>query len=178
MLSLSPQESLSLSIGNNNTTELSNLRQGRKYLQFQLSQADYALLEAELVTEIITISPTEILPVPQMIYSILGIYSWRSEMLWIVDLANLAGYPPALESAEVELNDLIVLVIQLQGQALGLVVPKVDNIVPRELAQLKSAAKELFSADILAFLAGYFTDDNNNIVMLIDAEKIFDFFAI
>lgn len=176
MLSLSPSESLSLSLGNN-TTELSSLRQARKFLQFQLSPNDYALLEAELVTEIITISPTEILPVPQMIYSVLGIYSWRSEMLWIVDLANLVGYPPALETAEVELDNLIVLVIQLQGQALGLVIPKVDNIVQLELSELKLASKELFSEDILSFLAGYFTDNDNNIVMLIDAEKIFNFFA-
>lgn len=177
MLSLSPQESLSLSIGSN-STELSNRRQVRKFLQFQLSHTDYALLAAELVTEIITVSPTEILPVPQMIYSILGIYSWRSEMLWIVDLANLVGYPPALESAEVELENLIVLVIQLQGQALGLIVPRVDNIVQLELAQLKSASKELFSEDILGFLAGYFTGNDNDIVMLIDAERIFDFFAL
>ncbi len=175
MLSLSSSESLSLSLGNN-ATDLSSLKQVRKFLQFQLSQTDYALLEAELVTEIITISPTEILPVPQMIYSILGIYSWRSEMLWIVDLANLVGYPPALEKAEVDLEHFIVLVIQFQGQALGLIVPKVDNIIQRELSELKSATREIFSEDILYFLSGYFTDNNNNIVMLIDTEKIFNFF--
>lgn len=103
MLSLSSSESLSLSLGNN-ATDLSSLKQVRKFLQFQLSPTDYALLEAELVTEIITISPPDILPVPQMIYSILGIYSWRSEMLWLVDLANLVGYPPSLEKAEVDSN--------------------------------------------------------------------------
>ena len=90
----------------------------------------------------------------------------------------MVGYPPALESAEVELENLIVLVIQLQGQALGLIVPRVDNIVQLELAQLKSASKELFSEDILAFLAGYFTGNDNDIVMLIDAERIFNFFAL
>ena len=174
MLSVSPSESLSLSLSNN-PTELSNLRHVRKFLQFQLSNNDYALLEAELVTEIITISPTEILPVPQMIYSILGIYSWRSEMLWILDLANLVGYPPALDTAEVELDNFIVLIIQLKGQSLGLIVPKVDNIVQLELTELKSASKELFSEDILSFLSGYFTDNSNNIIMLMDAEKIFNF---
>ena len=176
MLSLSPSKSLSLSLSNN-TTELSNHKQIRKFLQFQLGQADRALLEAELVTEIITISPREILPVPQMMYSILGIYSWRSEMLWIVDLANLVGYPPALET-ELELNNLIVLVIQLEGQALGLVVPKVDNIVQLELTQLEPASPELFSQDILDFLFGYFTGNNNNIILGIDAAKIFNFFAV
>ena len=89
MLSLSSSESLSLSIGNN-AIDSSSLRQASKFLKFQLNPTDYALLEAELVTEIITISPTEILPVPQMIYSVLGIYSWRSEMLWILDLAILS----------------------------------------------------------------------------------------
>ena len=176
MLSLSQPESISFSIGNN-TTDLSNFRQVRKFLQFKLSKTDSALLAAELVTEIITISPREILPVPQMIYSIMGIYNWRSEMLWIVDLANLVGYPPSLETEELEHHNLIVLVLQLEGQSLGLVVPKVDNIVQLELAKLKSVSPELFSQDILAFLAGYFTDNNNNIVMLIDTERIFDSLA-
>ncbi len=177
MLSVSPSDSLSLSFSSNKT-DLSNHKQVRKFLQFQIGKTDHALLEAELVTEIITISPREILPVPQMIYSIMGIYSWRSEMLWIVDLANLVGYPPSLKSAELELNQVIVLVVQLQGQALGLVVPKVDNIVQLELAQLKNTSKDLFSEEILFFLTGYFTDNDKNIIMLFDTEKIFDFFSI
>ena len=97
MLSTSAN-SLSLNIRNNSNIQ-SDSKQVRKFLQFQLGksekshksivQGDIALLDAEIVSEVITISPDDILPVPQMFYCVLGIYSWRSEMLWIVDLENL-----------------------------------------------------------------------------------------
>ena len=61
-------------------------------MQFQLNYNTRALLPAENVTEIITISEREILPVPQMPDCVMGIYSWRSEILWIIDLRNLLGF--------------------------------------------------------------------------------------
>ena len=63
--------SLSLSVGGNSDLQ-SNARQVRKFLQFQLGktqkahrtgiQGDIALLDAEVVTEVIAIAPQDILP--------------------------------------------------------------------------------------------------------------------
>jgi positive phototaxis protein PixI len=98
MLSASSSNSLSLSVSTK-IADRSNPKQIRKFLQFQLgsseipdlssARGDFALLDTEVVTEVITIASENILPVPQMFYCVLGIYSWRSEMLWIVDLENL-----------------------------------------------------------------------------------------
>jgi positive phototaxis protein PixI len=179
MGSLSQSNSLTLSLGVN-PTEVSRSRQIHKFLQFQLGQGDRALVEAEIVTEIITISKHDILPVPQMIYCVLGVYNWRSEMLWIVDLENLLGYPPPLLSSQkiTESDPLLVAIVQFQGHNLGLVIPKVDNIVEQDLEQFKSASSELFPEDLLSFLKGYCTNSNNEIVMLIDVEEIGDFLSI
>ncbi|GAB4231707.1 MAG: hypothetical protein Kow0049_14270 [Stanieria sp.] len=189
MLSLSQSNSLSLNLGIK-TNNSSNRQRLRKFLQFQLgkeiesttseSKVDRALLEAELVTEIITISPTEILPVPQMLYCILGIYSWRSEMLWIVDLENLLGYPSPLfsEATAPEAESLMVMVVQFQGQALGLVVSAVDHIVQLDLEEFKSPSPELFANDVLPFLSSYFTSSQNEIIMLLDTAEIFHFFNL
>jgi positive phototaxis protein PixI len=177
MLSISQANSVSLSLGTPNN-QTSTQGQVRKFLQFQLGESDHALLEAELVTEIIIVPKKEVLPVPQMIYSILGVYSWRSEMLWLLDLENLLGYPPPLSASTSDAGNLLVMVVQYQGQSLGLVVPKVDSIVQQNTEEFKSASSELFPEDLINFLCGYFTDNNNNIVMLIDAEEIFNFFSL
>ncbi len=185
MLSTSAN-SLSLNIGKNSDIQ-SDSKQVRKFLQFQLGksqkihksivQGDIALLDAEIVTEVIAISPDDILPVPQMFYCVLGIYGWRSEMLWIVDLENLLGYPPPLDQNNPH-QELLVMVVQVQGQSIGLVVSGIDNLIEHNLSKFKSSSAEIFSEDILPFLHGYFTDSNNDIIMLIDAEEIFNFFSI
>ena len=186
MFSASSSNSLSLSLSAN-IAERSDSRQIRKFLQFQLgnsektyqsaAKGDIALLDAEVVTEVITISADDILPVPQMFYCVLGIYSWRSEIMWIVDLENLLGYPPPL-SDEGGKRELLVMVVQFQGQSIGLVVSGIDNLIELDLQQFKPSSPELFSEDVLPFLQGYFTSKNNDIIMLIDAEEIFHFFSI
>ncbi len=183
MLSTS-SNAVSLNI-NSKTERESTTQQIGKFLQFYLgsndvitssaSSKDLALLEAEIVTEVMTISVSEILSVPQMPYCILGIYSWRSEMLWIIDLENLLGYPPSFNPDN---ETILMMVVQIAGQSLGLVIPKIDNIIEQNIEDFKNPSSEIFSEDILPFLNGYFTDENNNIVMLMNAEEIFHFFAI
>ena len=178
--------SLSLNLANSSSTQ-SDSKQIHKFLQFQLGQSekthksiiqgDIALLDAEIVTEVITISPEDILPVPQMFYCVLGIYSWRSEMLWVVDLENLLGYPPPLNDSQAE-RDFLVMVVQFQGQSIGLSISGIDNLIERDLSKLKSSSAEIFSDDVLPFLHGYFTNAENDIIMLINAEEIFNFFSI
>jgi positive phototaxis protein PixI len=181
MLSTPPSDSLSFNLNSQANISKTKSQQVRKFLRFpnaSMTNSDLALLEAEIVTEVITISPKEILPVPQMPYCVLGIYSWRSEMLWIVDVENLMGYPPSLsENADGD-ETILVMVVQVQGQSMGLVVSRIDSIIEQNLDKFKSASSEIFSEDIMPFLYGYFTDENNNIIMLIDAEEIFHFFSI
>lgn len=185
-MSSTSANSLSLNIGANSDIQ-AHSKQFRKFLQFQLGksekshksvlQGDIALLDAEIVTEVITISPGDILPVPQMFYCVLGIYGWRSEMLWIVDLDNLLGYPPPLDSQNVR-QELLVMVVQVHGQSIGLMVSGIDNLIEHDLSKFKPSSVEIFSEDVLPFLHGYFTSPENDIVMLIDAEEIFNFFSI
>ena len=187
MVSISRFNSLALSFNSDNNSQ-GQSQQVRKFLRFYLgnnnlavrsmASKDLALLEAEIVTEVITISLKKILPVPQMPYCVLGIYSWRSEMLWIVDVENLLGYPPALSEAPTKDDTLLVMVVQVQGQSMGLVVSQIDNIIEQNIDDLKSSSSELFSEDIMPFLHGYFTDNRNNIITLINAEEIFRFFSI
>ena len=175
---------LSVSI-NSKIDQESTTQQVDKFLQFYLGSndsvtsasngKDLALIEAEIVTEVITVSISEILSVPQMPYCTLGIYSWRSEMLWIVDLENLLGYPPSLSITD---KTILVMVVQIEGQSLGLVIPQIDNITEQDLEQFKSPSSEIFSEDILPFINGYLTDKSNNIVMVINGKEIFHFFAI
>lgn len=153
----------------------------KNYLLFQIGSSDRALLEAEIVTEIVTVPEQEILPIPQMPYCVMGIYHWRSEMLWIVDLENLLGYPPSLREGSStrasEASKLLVMVLQLQGQALGTIVSNVSHIIQQDLDKLHPPSLDLFTEDIQSFLQGYFTNSEGEIMMLLDAGEIFKYFS-
>lgn len=184
MFSPPVSDSLSFSL---KTKADNTIKQIDKFLQFRLGSdrggltidntGDIALLKAELVVEVINVLADDILPVPHMFYCILGTYSWRSEMLWIVDLENLLGYPPPLSKNNNEL-ELLVMVVEYNGQSIGFVVSKIDNLVEYDSQQFKSPSSELFLKDVIPFLQGYSTNSNNQIIMSIDVNKIFEFFSI
>ena len=50
-----------------------------------------ALIEIELVTELVNILVDRVVPMPHLPPAVMGVYNWRGEILWIVDLAMLLG---------------------------------------------------------------------------------------
>lgn len=50
-----------------------------------------ALIEIECVSELMEIPLDRVVPMPHLPPAVKGIYNWRGEILWIVDLAMLLG---------------------------------------------------------------------------------------
>lgn len=149
----------------------STIKSEQKFLSFQIGLNDIALLPVECVTELFQVSVADILPVPQVPNCVLGIYNWREEMLWLVDLNALTGFP-GLQERDIPLLTLMAIVIQAQGQSIGLLVQQVRDIEVLDVQQMKSPAKGLFSQELLPFLQGYFIGANNEILRTLDAEAI------
>ena len=63
-------------------------------------------------------------------------------------------------------------IIKFEEQFLGLIVPKVYDLVQYDLGGLNPPSEELFSHAVFPFLTGYFRDENNKIAMLLGAKAI------
>ena len=63
----------------------------QQFLRFQLQPGVMALMEIDLVTELVNIPSDRIVPMPHLPPAVMGIYNWRGEILWIVNLATLIG---------------------------------------------------------------------------------------
>ncbi len=152
-----------------------------KFLYFGLSSQDTALLPLNSIQEILKISPTGVLSVPHMAECIAGIYNYRGEMLWLVDLSLQLGFAASTESLSslpyslqsnswnstnltTEVSTLTVIVIHNDQEKLGLIVPQVIDIMIHQNAEISSSSIELFSSNILAFLSGYLTSSNSPIL--------------
>lgn len=120
-----------------------------KLLRFPLGLQESALLPLEQIAEIIQVNLAGILPVPEMPSCVLGIGNWRAEMLWLLDLNHLVGYPPLTAG-----RTPVAIVVTVNEYAVGLVVPQVDDIELHDLQQLQRAAPGLFPPKLLPFVLG------------------------
>lgn len=129
----------------------------QRLLRFSLGSGDTALLPLEQIAEILRVNVAEILPVPEMPSCILGICNWQGEMLWLVDLNHLIGYPPINWAA---VASPMAIVVQVNRQSVGLVVQQVKDIELHELQQLQLAAAGLFPSRLLPFILGALPGDD------------------
>ncbi len=103
------------------------------YLSLSLLHTDRTfksiLIPSQQVIEIVSLTLSQISPVPDVESPVMGIYPWRGEILWVMDgNALLQG------SAIHEQRDRIpvrysVLMIQESGEHLGILVPSVGDLV-------------------------------------------------
>ena len=135
----------------------------QKFLRFSLGSADSGLLPIEQISEVLSVNVADILPVPEMPSCVMGIYNWRGKMLWLIDLNHLVDYP-SLSAQGGELRSLMAMVIEINGQYLGLMVQQVIEIELHNAEQLQPADVGLFPPKLLPFVKGYLAGANGTVL--------------
>lgn len=146
----------------------------QKFLSFNLGVKDTAVISLQQITEVLQVSLADICCVPQMPTYVLGVYNWRGEMLWLVDLEEMLGYPPLSQTANL-LTKMMAIVIENEGKYLGLIVRQMMDIELLDHQQMKAPSAELFSAGISPFLQGYFLGSDEKMMFNLDADIIINF---
>ena len=162
------------------TTEREPQSDLAKFLRFYFSSEDTALLPLKNVKEVLNIPLMGILPVPHMPDCLIGIYNYRGEIVWLVDLGAQLGFVPSTEFIQGmtsptelaiktttalaakkgvtltnELPTLTVIILHDEDKYIGIVVPKVVDIEMHDLQEMQYPSEDLFSPNILPFLKGY-----------------------
>lgn len=63
----------------------------QQFLQFYLDSEIRVMLPVAQITEVLKIELARIVPIPQMPPWVMGVYNWRGDILWMVDLGHLLG---------------------------------------------------------------------------------------
>ncbi len=142
-----------------------------KFLSFNLGEIDTAVILLEDIIEVVPVSLTEICSVPQMHSCILGIYNWRGEMLWIIDLEEMFGYTSVTQEARL-ISKMMVIVVQAEGKSLGILVRKLIDIYWLDTDLMKFPDPQLFKPEIIPQLHGYFINEAEDIIINLDADSI------
>jgi positive phototaxis protein PixI len=109
-------------------------------------------------TELIDIPSDRVVPIPHLPPAVLGIYNWRGEVLWVVDLAVVLG-DRGLQ-VEVERRSyptIVVSAIDSSGETktIGLVVDEIADIEWCELASPPVATIEPHQLELSGWVKGY-----------------------
>ncbi len=134
------------------------------------------------VTELVNIPFDRVVPMPHLPRTILGVYNWRGEILWIVNFVTLLGLTPALGMRAPQharrLQPTIVLTnVSSSGNSMtiGLVVDRIDEIEwcqPDDLAG--SGSPTALETTLAPWMKGYSRSATGDKLIVLDAQTIFD----
>lgn len=176
MSKLSPQSSLFNSSG-----QLINRIEAKQFLRFHLDPHTKAMLPIGQITEVLKIQLGQIVPIPQMPSWVMGVYNWRGDILWTIDLGHLMGLTPWYHS---ELNpahhNAIVLSPDKQKNAtntgskinLGLVVGRIEDLESCNPSEIQSPTQGTETLPIFNFLEGYWLQPKGEMILVLNGQAI------
>ena len=159
------------------TQELSQSLVINQYLKFNLLADMTALLPITQLAGVLKIEAAQITAIPHLPTWVMGVYNWRGEVLWLVDIGHLLGGISWYQQTMLPTHYQTLLLEQTlpetsEKQHLGLVVPQVDGIEALSLDTIQSPSA--ISESLVPFLRGYWLGATDDILMLLDGPAIFD----
>ena len=168
------------------TTDLATSDATEQLLRLHLLPDTTALLPVAQLTEVLKIPIGQIIPMPHMPDWVMGIYNWRGEILWMIDLGGLAGLMPWYRRA-MSASTYAAIVLDSNSnrsvsndsgnQILGLVVNRVEDIEWCNPNAIQSQSASDLSPDIptelLPFSRGHWLTPEGEMRTVLDGEAIF-----
>jgi positive phototaxis protein PixI len=177
---------MSLNLVSNHPTDLAG-QSSQQLLRFGLQPdltaaieiVGVAALGENRVTELVNIPLDRVVPMPHLPPTILGVYNWRGEILWIVNFVTLLGLNPALGSPQHyrSLQPTIVLTnVTSTGNsmAIGLVVDRIDEIEWCQPDLARSAPANPLEAKLAPWTKSYWKSATGDRLLVFDGQTIFD----
>lgn len=168
---------------------MSNLRQ---FLRFQLQPFDSAhdepfdsahdephltaLMEIDLVTELVNVPIDRVVPMPHLPPAVMGIYNWRGEILWIVDLAMLLGARASLLRTR-SLQPTVILSGVVKHEArqqttVGFVVDEIAEIEWCDVDAIDSIESDDIHQRFSSWASGLWQATNGEKFLVLDGQEI------
>ena len=147
--------------------------EAQRFLGFTIGDSLNALIPLANLQATIKISLAEILPVPQMSSSLLGIINYGGKATWVVDLAHLMGGSCYHQSAEVATG--MGMLFQVQNETVALLIDRVGTIETYEPQQCLAIGEAMFTDRMRSFLSGYFIDTESQSRVVVDLQQVIRF---
>ena len=137
------------------------------------------MLSIEQITEVLKIQLSQIVPIPQMPSWVMGVYNWRGEILWMIDLSHLIGLKPWYQNQTLRSYHTAIVLSPNQERGdrtdnicLGLVVSRVEDLATCHTKQIQSALGSKVGTRLSNFLQGYWLEPEGEMILALDGKAI------
>lgn len=162
-------------------TDSASSRGSEQFLRFHLVPDTTALLPVHQLTEVLTVPRGQIVPMFHMPAWVMGVYNWRGEILWMVDLGHLLGLTPWHEQS-VGASTYTAVVVRaysqqaastsVKHQLLGVVVNRVEDIEWCNPDWIQSPPSSSVTPELVPFLRGYWLKQSGDMLVVLDGQAI------
>jgi positive phototaxis protein PixI len=144
--------------------------ENQRFLGFTIGDNLNALIPLANLQATIKILLSEILPVPQMHESLLGIINYSGKATWVLDLAHLMGGNGYLKTPELTTG--MGMLFEIQNETIALLIDRVGTIETYNLQQCLPIGETMFTEQMRLFLGGYFIDAKQQSRVVIDLQQV------
>ena len=147
-------------------------------LKFKLYPDTSAMLPIEQITEVIKLQGVQITPIPQMPSWVMGVYNWRGDILWMLDLGQLLGLDSWYQYQHHRSSHAAIVLSphrQVKNENkihLGLVVAGVEDLENCEPTAIQAATGLKINPRLTSFLQGYWLKPSGEMVLALDGQAI------
>lgn len=153
----------------------------QQFLRFILLPDTNLMIGLSEIAAVLKIPFGQIVPIPEMPAWVIGVYNWRGEIVWMVDLGQLLGFTPWYQQSIATSNHKAVVIhpsyqnwkSRTTGELVGLIVSDVNEIEWCNTNELYSPPASAVTPELAPFLRGYWVKDNGDIIVTIDSDAIF-----
>lgn len=128
------------------------------------------MLATDRVAEILNLNPQQIVPLPDVFPEVVGVFNWRGEVLWLVDLSYLLGAEPLFH--QMGANNYNALVVQHPQGIIGLVINPISQSFwcnPAEIQLLSSTQR---TTKLSQCLQGYWSTPEGETIWVLDSDAV------
>lgn len=155
--------------------------QKQQFLRFVLLPDTNLMISLPEIAAVLKIPFGQIIPIPEMPSWVIGVYNWRGEIVWMIDLGQLLGFTPWYQQSVVASNHKAVVIhpstqdrkSRTSGDLVGLIVSDVNDIELCNVNELHSPPASAVTPDLAPFLRGYWVKENGDIIVTIDGDAVF-----
>ena len=151
----------------------------KQFLKFLLNSDTKLMLPIEQITEVLKIRLGQIVPIPQMPSWVMGVYNWRGEILWMVDLSHLIGLEPWYKNQTARSHHTAIVLSPNKDHrdrsdniCLGLIVSRIEDLATCDTEQIQSALGSKAGTRLGNFLQGYWLEPQGEMVLTLDGKAI------
>lgn len=163
----------------NSGTQLANQSEINQFLRFKLYPDMQVMLPLQEITEVLKIQFGQIVPIPQMPAWVMGVYNWRGDILWMLDLGHLIGLNSWYQQEVNHSNQTAIVLSPEQAKNktnttihLGLVIAGVEDIEICDTATIQSPPSSAVTTQLAPFLRGYWLQPDGEMILVLDGRAI------